>query len=170
VIAVREPIRNLRSPRERRLEALVIAALIVAFGLVSGAVGVGLGVLVAGVWYVSDVPYAVAAATICLVVLVPGFEPAVVGLAVLLGALVVSTTATWGSSARVIAVGAFASLTFGGLAWLGTTRGPVWLAAVAILGGTGLAGYALHRLARLERDDGIDPPTETEDEHATRHS
>jgi hypothetical protein len=170
VSAVRDSIRTRRPLRERPLEAPVVAAVIVAFGLVGGVVGVGLGVLVAGIWYVSDVPYAVAAATICLVVILPGFEPAVVGLAALLGALVVSTTVTWGSSARVVAVGAFAALALGGLAWLGIGRGPAWLAAVAILGGTGLAGYVLHGLARLERSDSVDTPTETEDENTTGYS
>ena len=169
MIAVRESIRNRRPLRRRWLEATVVAALVAAFGLVGGAVGVGLGILVAGVWYVSDVPYAVAAATICLVVLVPGFEPAVVGIAVLLGALVVSTTVTWGGSVRVITVSALASLAFGGLAWIGAARGPVWLAAAAILGGVGLAGYVLHGVARLDGGDGIEPPTETEDASTTRY-
>ncbi|MDG5819746.1 hypothetical protein [Natronococcus sp. A-GB7] len=168
MIAVRESIRNRRPLRRRWLEATVVAALVAAFGLVGGAVGVGLGILVAGVWYVSDVPYAVAAATICLVVLVPEFEPAVVGVAVLLGILVVSTTVTWGGSARVIAMSVFASLAFGGLASVGATRGRVWLTAAAILGGIGLVGYVLHGVACLEVGDGIEQSSETEDASATR--
>jgi hypothetical protein len=150
--SVPEPARSAPALRRRWPEGVVVVVAVVAFAALGGAIGVGVGFLAAVVWYVSDVPYAIAVGSVGLVVLLPAHELAIAVVATLLAALVAATVVTWGASSRVLAASVIAPLGLGWMAWAGAASLPLWLAAAFLLGAIGFAGYVRHRLALAERE------------------
>lgn len=135
----------------RRLpEAIVIAALIVTFGLVYDGIGIGVGLLIAVIWYASDVPYAIGAGIICLVVLSPEFGPVFVAFIVLFITLIVASAVTWGGAVRIVVPSVIVPITLVTLVWASLAWEPTWLIAAALLGVIGFGGYAIHRLAHVK--------------------
>lgn len=133
------------------LVALVVFG--IAFGAVTGPIGLLVGIGVAVVGYTLGLPYALAAGHVALVAFASdGFDPlsVVVAEAVLLAALLVSLRNAV-SPVRTALVVIVSSTALAGVAWLVADSQSVRLAAVTVLALLGVAAYGLHRyeLVRL---------------------
>ncbi|WP_246999224.1 hypothetical protein [Halosolutus gelatinilyticus] len=141
------------SARSQWPEAIAIAAVAAAFGLISGPFGVLAGLATAIVWYAAGTPYAIAGGHVLLVALFPGgigVVPFAVAEAAFVGLLVAPAVRLGGTTgaratARLIAVTLLAALSLAGVAWLAGRDRPLWVAGLVTLGALALASYGLHR-------------------------
>lgn len=126
---------------------VVVLALVAAFGLAGGPLGVLAGATTALVWYVVGTPYAIAVGHVLLVAVFPGGIDPTAFAVVEVGFLVTVLEPAIRSEApgRVGAVTLGAVLALGGLAWLVVRSQSLWLAAAVTSGGLALASYGCYR-------------------------
>ena len=135
-------------PRDRNsATAFTVLVLVGAFGLVSGPVGLVVGLGTAGVWYAFGFPYAVGVGHVGLVAIsldgIGSFEVAVVELGFI---IVFLASIRYAVAPRRVGVVALASgLVLGGTAWLTLLSQPMWLAATVFILLFALVGYGVHR-------------------------
>ncbi|WP_226042376.1 hypothetical protein [Natrinema sp. DC36] len=150
---------------------VTLAALVVAFGVVAGPLGLLAGLVTALVGYVLGPPYALAAGHVALVAVVPeGSALSVVVLVEAAFVLVLLVPLRRGASpGRTALVAVTSALVLAGAAWLVLDTQSIGLAATAVLVLLGIGAYGLHRfeLVRLGlvpgSDDGdASTPLETE--------
>jgi hypothetical protein len=130
---------------------VVVAA---AFVLLAGAPGVAAAAAVVVCWVVFPATYAFALGNVALAALVG--ESAVLEIAlveVALVGLLVAPAGRLGRPARPVAIAVVAVAAGGALAWA-TSRGAIGLplAALAVVAGTALGGYGLHRYQLVDLD------------------
>lgn len=128
---------------------LLIAAVL---GWLDGAVGLGSGALIAGVWLAVPRLYAVAVGHLLLLVVPLGDFPvlALCGLEAGFAAILIGSRATLSTQQRVAGLVLVTTALLGGLVWVfQQVTGTRWLALG--VGGVVVAGaaYALHRYALL---------------------
>jgi len=123
-------------------------AIVVAFGIVSGPIGVLAGIATALVGYLFGTPYAFALGHVALAAVVPTeIDPSSVVIveAAFVGVLLAPLRQT--TDPIPLAGVAIASvLAIGGIAWLVVDSQPISLAALTVLSLLAIAAYALHRL------------------------
>ncbi|AGB33756.1 hypothetical protein C488_15722 [Natrinema pellirubrum DSM 15624] len=131
-----------------------LGAIVVAFGIVSGPIGVLAGIAAALVGYLFGTPYAFALGHVALAAVVPtGIDAssAVIIEAAFVAVLLVPLRRTT-NPIPLMGVAIASVLAIGGIAWLVVDSQPISLAALTVLGLLAIATYALHRLevVRLE--------------------
>jgi len=148
----------LARPAEARTTPLGAFGLVSLMGILwwlSGVAALGVAVPVGAIWYATSAPYAVAAAHVGLVVLVPGVSPAalvafeVSALAVLLGDAPETTDGIPLPLALMgtVTTASLAAIAYGGLA----ASGELWVAVTCLVAAFGLGAYGLHRYGVVQR-------------------
>lgn len=144
-----------------------LAALVAAFGVVAGPLGLLAGIATAAVGYLLGPPYALAFGHVALVAVVPnGIEPlSVVPLEAAFVAVLLAPVRRTASPVRIALVAVASAIALAGTAWVVVDSQSVGLAAATVLALVAFIAYGLHRyeLVRLglvpTDDDGTSPPT-----------
>lgn len=131
------------------LTVLAVVALVVAFGVAAGLLGLLAGLATAAIAYVLGLPYALAAGHVALIVTVPdGIDPFTLVLveAAFMAVLLAPVRRT-ASPGRIALVAVTSVLALAGTAWLVVGSQSLWLAATTLLALLALTAYGIHRLA-----------------------
>jgi len=151
VAALSRPAESRKTP----LGALGIGSLTAILWWLSGVEALVVAVPVVAIWYGTSAPYAIAAAHVALIALVPAVPSAALvafeasALAVLLGDAPKTTGAVRVPLLRTsaVATAGLAVIAYGGL----DTSGEIWVAATALGGAFTLSAYGLHRYGVVQR-------------------
>lgn len=127
-------------------------ALVVAFGVVAGPLGVLAGLATALLGYVLGPPYALAAGHVALVVCTPGGidPPSFVVVEVAFLGVVLAPIHRTTSSSHVALVAVASALTLAGVMWIVVGSQSIWLAAVTLLSVLAIIAYGHHRLELVQ--------------------
>ncbi len=125
-----------------------LGIIIVAFGIVSGPIGILAGIATALVGYLFGTPYAFALGHVALAAVVPiGIDPiSVIIVEAAFVAVLLAPLRRTTSPVALVGVALASTLVIAGTTWLVVNSQPTALAALTVLGCLAIAAYALHRL------------------------
>ena len=138
------------------VEAVGILVVVAAFIITSGPMGALVSLVIAGIWYLAGVPFAIGSAAIGYVAVAPPSGVSIVlagGIAA--GLFVASVASVRGSASVIRAVGVLgASIVVLALLVIGTYRvtGSLLLGAVVLVLTVGIGIYGVHRVAVVDLD------------------